>query len=369
MSEHSGVNTWKRYPTIVVIGIGGGGTNAVNRMVNYGLDKIQFVAVNTDVQALDLSEAPIKLQIGARITDGLGAGANPELGEKSAQENEDEIRQLFEGADMVILTAGMGGGTGTGATPVFARIAQDMGVLTVGIVTKPFTFEGKRRMEYAAEGINKLKEHVDSIVTIENENLLALERRSAPMQESFALVDDVLRQCVQGISELVHEAGFINVDFKDLQKVLKDSGRAYFGIGHAKGDNRAIEAAQNAVNSRMIDRSVIESAKSVLINIRGSMKFSMEEAMKSVNEITALAKNNGIEPEVIWGGGNFRYIKDDEVYITVIATGIPEKKKRNESTSSSQTIAKKETVTVSRDTYDDDEEGLDIPDFLKSQMG
>ncbi|MDD4028463.1 MAG: cell division protein FtsZ [Caldisericia bacterium] len=367
MSENSSVNSWKRYPKVVVVGIGGGGTNAVNRMVGYGLDKVHFIAVNTDVQALDHSEAPIKLQIGARITDGLGAGANPELGEKSAQENEDDIRQLYEGADMVIVTAGMGGGTGTGAIPVFARIAQDMDILTVAIVTRPFLFEGKRRIEYADQGIAKLKNHVDAIVTIDNENLLTMEKKSAPMEESFGLVDEVLHQCVRGISELLYETGFVNVDFKDLQKVLKDSGKAYFGIGYAKGDQRAVEAAQNAVNNKMIDKDVLESAKSILINLRGSTKFSMEEAMKSVNEITSLAKNNGLDPEVIWGGGNFRSIKDDEVYITVIATGIPEDVKKP----MPHVVAKKASpVTVREDEYsDNNEEGLDIPDFLRSQMG
>jgi cell division protein FtsZ len=368
MSENSSVNSWKRYPKVVVVGIGGGGTNAVNRMVGYGLDKVQFIAVNTDVQALDHSEAPIKLQIGAHITDGLGAGANPELGEKSAQENEDDIRQLYEGADMVILTAGMGGGTGTGAIPVFARIAQDMDILTVGIVTRPFLFEGKKRINYADQGIEKLKNHVDAIVTIDNENLLTMEKKSAPMEESFGLVDEVLHQCVRGISELLYETGFINVDFKDLQKVLKDSGKAYFGIGYAKGDQRAIEAAHNAVNNKMIDKAVIESAKSILINLRGSLKFSMEEAMKSVNEITSLAKNNGLDPEVIWGGGNYRSIKDDEVYITVIATGIPENLQSKATKTPS--IKKTSTVPITQENFEDtNEDGLDIPDFLRSQMG
>ena len=253
---------------IKVIGCGGSGNNAVNRMIIDGLKNVEFIAINTDKQALMLSKASQKIQIGDKLTKGLGAGANPEIGQKAAEESTEEISNAIKGAEMVFVTAGMGGGTGTGAAPVIAEIAKSMGILTVGVVTKPFPFEGKKRMQYADEGIRKLKEKVDTLVTIPNERLLSIVDKKTSLMDSFKMADDVLRQGVQGISDLITIPGLVNLDFADVRTIMTEKGLAHMGVGRGTGDNRAKEAAKQAISSPLLETS-IAGATGVLLNITG----------------------------------------------------------------------------------------------------
>ncbi len=305
-------------PTIIkVIGIGGGGNNAVNRMINSGLSKIDFIAVNTDLQALKLSNAEVKIPIGTKLTGGLGAGGIPEVGEKAALENTEEIKNILKSADMVFITAGMGGGTGTGAAPVIAEIAKEMGALTVAVVTKPFDFEGKRKMQLADEGINKLREAVDTLITIPNQYLLRIVEKKTPIKEAFLMADDVLRQGVQGISELITETGDINIDFADVRTIMKGRGDALMGIGIGSGDNRAVDAATNAINNPLLEDARIEGAKGILVNITGGEDFSLAEYEEVVKIITANADTEAL----IIPGNTINSDLDDEVRVIVIATG------------------------------------------------
>ncbi|MFA5480300.1 MAG: cell division protein FtsZ [Candidatus Muiribacteriota bacterium] len=301
---------------IKVVGVGGGGGNAVNRMIISGLSGVDFLALNTDAQALVSSNAKIKLQIGDKLTKGLGAGANPEIGKNAALEDKDKIREALEGADMVFITAGMGGGTGTGAAPVVAEIAKDLGALTVGVVTKPFSFEGRKRMIQAENGIKVLKANVDTLITIPNDRLLQVVDQHTSINDAFKVADDVLRQGVQGISDLILEPGLINLDFADVKAIMTEAGSALMGIGIGTGENRAVAAAEQAVSSPLLEATV-QGAKGVLINITGGEDLTLYEVNKAA-EIIA----NSADPDanIIFGA----VIKDDVkdmVKVTVIATG------------------------------------------------
>lgn len=306
---------------IKVIGAGGGGNNAVNRMVEAGLQGVEFIAVNTDKQALQTSKAEYKIQIGEKLTRGLGAGANPEVGKKAAEESKDEIIKVLEGADMVFVTAGMGGGTGTGAAPVIAQLAKEMGILTVGVVTKPFVFEGKVRMKNAESGISELKSKVDTLITIPNDRLLQIVQKNTSMLEAFSMADDVLKQGIQSISDLIAVPGLINLDFADVTSVMKEQGLAHMGIGNATGENRAIEAAREAIQSPLLETS-IRGAKGVLLNITGGANLGLLE----INEASTIVQES-CDPEAnIIFGASIREDLAEEIRITVIATGFDEAK-------------------------------------------
>lgn len=304
------------FAKIKVIGVGGGGNNAVNRMVEAQLKGVEFIAVNTDKQALYTSKAEHKIQVGEKLTRGLGAGANPEVGKKSAEESKDEILKVLEGADMVFVTAGMGGGTGTGAAPVVAQLAKEMGILTVGVVTKPFAFEGKVRMKNAEQGIKELKTKVDTLITIPNDRLLQIVQKNTSMLEAFSIADDVLKQGIESISDLIAAPGLINLDFADVQSIMKEKGLAHMGMGRAQGENRAIEAARQAIQSPLLETS-IKGAKGVLLNITGGANLGLFE----INEASTLVQEScDSEANIIFGATIKENLKDDLV-ITVIATG------------------------------------------------
>ena len=301
---------------IKVVGVGGGGNNAVNRMITSGLRGVDFIAVNTDAQALILSKAQNRIQIGEKLTKGLGAGANPEIGQKAAEESRELLVEQFKGADMVFVTAGMGGGTGTGAAPIVAECAREAGALTVGVVTKPFSFEGKRRMNQADNGIVNLKERVDTLITIPNDRLLQVIDRRTSMLDAFRIADDVLRQGVQGISDLISVPGLINADFADVKTIMSNAGSALMGIGTAKGDNGAVAAAEAAIKSPLLEAS-IEGARGVLFNITGGKDLSLFDVTEASNIIT-----EAVDPEAnIIFGAVIDDNLDDEIRVTVIATG------------------------------------------------
>ena len=304
---------------IIVVGVGGAGNNAVNRMVDENIGGVEFIGINTDKQALKLCKAPTALQIGEKLTKGLGAGAKPEVGEKAAEENTEELTQALKGADMVV-TCGMGGGTGTGAAPVVAKIAKDMGILTVGVVTKPFKFEAKQRMNNAIGGIEKLKESVDTLIVIPNDKLLEIVDRRTTMPDALKKADEVLQQAVQGITDLINVPGLINLDFADVQTVMKDKGIAHIGIGNAKGDDKAIEAVKQAVTSPLLE-TTIEGASHVIINISGDI--SLIEANEAASYVQELA---GESANIIFGA-MYDDTVQDEATITVIATGLDAQQK------------------------------------------
>ena len=302
--------------SIKVVGCGGAGNNAVNRMVEYGLRGVEFVAINTDRQALSSSKAENKIQIGAKLTRGLGAGAKPEIGKAAADESKDEISKMLEGSDLVFITAGMGGGTGTGAAPIVAQIAREMGILTIGVVTKPFLFEGRQRMLNAEKGIMELKAQVDTLVVIPNDKLLQIVGKNTSLPDAFRMADDVLRQGIQGISDLIAVPALINLDFADVKTIMQSRGMAHMGIGLGKGENRMVEAAKQAISSPLLETS-IDGAKAVLINITGGNSIGILE----VNEAASLiAQAADAEANIIFGAG-IDETYDDEVRITVIATG------------------------------------------------
>ncbi|WP_394232602.1 cell division protein FtsZ [Niallia oryzisoli] len=305
--------------TIKVIGVGGGGNNAVNRMIEHGVQGVEFIAVNTDAQALNLSKAEVKMQIGGKLTRGLGAGANPEVGKKAAEESKEQIEEALKGADMVFVTAGMGGGTGTGAAPVIAQIARDLGALTVGVVTRPFTFEGRKRATQATGGISCMKESVDTLIVIPNDRLLEIVDKSTPMLEAFREADNVLRQGVQGISDLIAVPGLINLDFADVKTIMSNKGSALMGIGVASGENRAAEAAKKSISSPLLETS-IDGAQGVLLNITGGSNLSLYEVQEAA-DIVASASDQ--EVNMIFGSVINDNLKD-EIVVTVIATGFNE---------------------------------------------
>ncbi|RSK26947.1 cell division protein FtsZ [Bacillus sp. HMF5848] len=305
--------------TIKVIGVGGGGNNAVNRMIEHGVQGVDFIAVNTDAQALNLSKAETKMQIGAKLTRGLGAGANPDVGKKAAEESREQIEEALKGADMVFVTAGMGGGTGTGAAPVIAQIARELGALTVGVVTRPFTFEGRKRAMQAATGIAGMKEAVDTLIVIPNDRLLEIVDKNTPMLEAFREADNVLRQGVQGISDLIAVPGLINLDFADVKTIMSNKGSALMGIGVSTGENRAAEAAKRAISSPLLETS-IEGAQGVLMNITGGANLSLYEVQEAADIVASAADQ---EVNMIFGSVINETLKD-EIVVTVIATGFSE---------------------------------------------
>ena len=304
---------------IKVIGIGGGGNNVVNRMVRSGVKGVEFIAVNTDKQALTSSSAGYKIQIGEKLTHGQGAGSNPDVGRKSAEESRNQISKALEDTDMVFITAGMGGGTGTGAAPVVAEIARELGVLTVGVVTKPFGFEGRRRMAQAEQGIEELRSKVDSLVIIPNERLKYATDQKITFANAFEIADDVLRQAVQSISDLIRDTGFINLDFADVSAVMKDAGLAHMGVGRAAGKGKAEEAARMAISSPLLETS-INGARGVLINVTGSMDMGLEEVEQAASLV-----QDAVHPDALTiFGATFDEELDDEMRVTVIATGFAE---------------------------------------------
>ena len=311
------VNESESAAKIIVVGVGGAGNNAVNRMIDTNTGGVEFIAINTDRQALQMCKAPTAIQIGEKLTKGLGAGAKPEIGEKAAEESEDEIANALQGADMVFVTCGMGGGTGTGAAPVIARIAKGMGILTVGVVTKPFRFEGKVRMQNALNGIERLREGVDTLIVIPNDKLLEIVDRRTTMPDALKMADEVLQQAVQGITDLISVPALINLDFADVQTVMQDKGIAHIGIGRAKGDDKAIEAVKMAASSPLLETTIL-GASHVIINVSGDI--GLMEVYDAANYITELV---GEDANIIFGAMYDDTIQD-EVTITVIATGLDE---------------------------------------------
>lgn len=305
---------------IKVIGVGGGGNNAVNRMIEEGVQGVEFIAVNTDAQALKLSKAEIKLQIGAALTRGLGAGANPEIGQKAVEESRRQIEDVLKGADMVFVTAGMGGGTGTGAAPAIAQVAHELGALTIGVVTRPFKFEGHKRAVNAANGINLMKEAVDTLIIVPNDRLLQIVDKRTPMVEAFREADNVLRQGVKGISDLIAVPGLINLDFADVKTIMSNQGTALMGIGIAKGEGRAVEAAKKAISSPLLETS-IDGAQGVLMNITGGSNLSLYEVQEAADIVASAADK---DLNMIFGSIINDSLKD-EIMITVIATGFKDK--------------------------------------------
>ena len=302
---------------IKVIGVGGGGGNAINRMVDEGVAGVEFIAANTDVQALSSTKAETVIQLGPKLTRGLGAGGRPEIGQKAAEESEEALTQAITGADMVFITAGMGGGSGTGAAPVIARIAKDLGALTVGVVTRPFGFEGSKRGQYAVEGINQLREHVDTLLIISNNNLLEIVDKKTPLLEALSEADNVLRQGVQGITDLITNPGLINLDFADVKTVMANKGNALMGIGIGSGEERVVEAARKAIYSPLLE-TTIDGAEDVIVNVTGGLDLTLIEA-EEASEIVNQAAGQGVN---IWLGTSIDESMKDEIRVTVVATGV-----------------------------------------------
>lgn len=349
----------ENFAQIRVVGVGGGGSNAVNRMIAEGLQGVEFIAVNTDAQALMLSDAPRRLRLGDGVTRGLGAGGHPEEGQKAAEESADEIRELLQGADMVFVTAGMGGGTGTGAAPVIARIAkEEIKALTIGVVTRPFAFEGSKRSKVAVQGIESLKEMVDTLIVIPNDRLLEITEKRMSLTEAFSVADDVLRQGIQGITEVITVPGLINLDFADVKTIMQEGGAALMAVGRGNGENRAIEAAQQAISSRLLDIT-IDGARGILFNITGGDDMTLYE----VNEAASVIRETAHEDVNLIFGAVVDETMDEEVRITVIATGFDQQ----EATSLHQTQA-----PARRREHRDisvpgalDQENIEIPAFLR----
>ena len=325
---------------IKVIGVGGAGNNAVNRMIAEGVQGVEFIVANTDTQALANSKAETKIQLGPKLTKGLGAGSLPDIGLKAAEESEERIREALSGADLIFVTAGMGGGTGTGAAPIVARIAKELGALTVGVVTRPFSFEGPKRGRYAAEGVAQMKANVDTLVTISNNRLLEIVDKKTPMLEAFREADNVLRQGVQGISDLIIAPGYVNLDFADVKTVMKDQGSALMGIGVASGENRTAEATKKAISSPLLEVS-IDGAEQILLNITGGSDLTLFEA-QDASDIVAAAATNDVN---IIFGTSINENLGDEVIVTVIATGIDEEHK-----SSKKTVSRTSRPTLTSTT-------------------
>ncbi|MBD0347842.1 MAG: cell division protein FtsZ [Thermoleophilia bacterium] len=344
---------------IKVVGVGGGGTNAVNRMVEAGLAGVEFIAVNTDAQALLMLEADVKVQIGSAVTRGLGAGADPEIGRASAHESRDELKEALKGADMVFVTAGKGGGTGTGGAPVVAEIAREIGALTVGVVTRPFSFEGRRRADQAETGIQELAERVDTLIVIENDRLLQVVEKQTSILDAFRIADDILRQGVQGITDLITVPGLVNLDFADVRTIMRDAGSALMGIGVASGENRAAEAARMAVSSPLLEAS-IEGATGVLLNITGPVEMGLFEVNEAAEVVTGAADQNA---NVIFGAV-IDESAGDEVRVTVIATGFgaPRVRRRRPAATAAPVETRREPIG---EPFGAPQEEIDIPSFLR----
>ncbi|MGM9567962.1 MAG: cell division protein FtsZ [Clostridia bacterium] len=341
---------YEQFAKIRVVGVGGGGNNSIDHMVANKVNGVDFVAVNTDVQALKKSTANDKLQIGTKLTKGLGSGGNPEMGRKSAEESREDLKEILSGSDMVFVTAGMGGGTGTGAAPIVANVAKEMGALTVGVVTRPFSFEGRRRAQQAEYGISELKEQVDALITIPNDKLLQIVDNRTPMTDAFAIVNDVLHQGIQSITDLISTPALINLDFNDVKSVMKDAGSALMGIGVAKGENRAVDAATAAISSPLLESS-IDGAQGVILNITGCNNLSLFEVNEAAKIVEAAADK---EANIIFGAAIDPSL-DDEVRVIVIATGFDNDKKVKEEPKKSSSAG----------SFDFDVDDLDIPAFLR----
>lgn len=360
---------------ILVVGVGGGGNNAIDRMISERVDGIDFISVNTDHQALERSKAPVKIPLGAKLTKGHGAGGRPEIGMKAAEESKEEILQAINEADMIFITAGMGGGTGTGAAPVIAGLAKEQGILTVGVVTKPFMFEGKKRMQNALDGIEELKKNVDTLIVIPNQRLLEIVEKDTSMTEAFSKADEVLRQGVIGISDLISKPGVVNLDFADVRTVMYDKGLAHMGVGHASGKNKAELAVEAAINSPLLETS-IDGAKSVLINISGGPDMGLVETNDALNFIQEALDP---EAEIIFGTSINDDLKD-EVIVTVIATGLAneesltEKLARKNAASIPHAVEEIEAPRERKEALEPitsgklNTEKINIPSFLSSRM-
>lgn len=356
------------FARIKVVGVGGGGSNAVNRMIEEGLAGIEFVAINTDAQALLLSNSPTRVRIGDKLTRGLGAGGDPEIGQKAAEESAEDLYKVLKGTDMVFIAAGIGGGTGTGAAPIIAQIAKEVGALTIGVVTRPFTFEGAKRKKTAEEGINSLKEHVDTLIVIPNDRLLQIADKRASLQEAFKLADDVLRQGIQGISELITIPGLINLDFADVRTIMSEGGAALMAVGRASGEDRAREAAEQAISSNLLDIT-IDGARGILFNVTGGSDLSLFE----VNQAAAIIKETAHPDVNLIFGAVIDPSMEDELRVTVIATGFMRSSggRRIDRRPRSRTEAKvaiaegKDVVTEEFQPYAFDLNDLDIPAFLR----
>ncbi|WP_020008727.1 cell division protein FtsZ [Salinicoccus albus] len=361
--------------SLKVIGVGGGGNNAVNRMIDDGMQNVEFIAINTDGQALNLSKAESKIQVGEKLTRGLGAGANPDIGKKAAEESREQIEDAIQGADMVFVTAGMGGGTGTGAAPIVAKIAKEMGALTVGVVTRPFSFEGRKRQTQSSAGVDAMKAAVDTLIVIPNDRLLDIVDKSTPMMEAFKEADNVLRQGVQGISDLIAVSGEVNLDFADVKTIMTNQGSALMGIGVSSGENRAVEAAKKSISSPLLETSIV-GAQGVLMNITGGESLSLFEAQEAADIVQDAADEDVnmifgtvINPEL-----------EDEIVITVIATGFnektinrtPEREERRESVSPTSPLrhedppSQREADTDTSISSDSDED-YEVPTFLRNR--
>jgi cell division protein FtsZ len=354
MSTHNG----NYLAVIKVVGVGGGGTNAVTRMVEAGLGGVEFIAVNTDAQALLMTDADVKIHIGSRATRGLGAGADPSVGLAAAQETRDELKEALKGADMIFVTAGEGGGTGTGAAPIVAELGRELDALTVGVVTRPFGFEGRRRAEQAEVGIQNLRDHVDTLIVIENDRLLEVVDKTTPVTEAFRIADDILRQGVQGITDLITVPGLVNLDFADVRTIMRDAGSALMGIGTASGENRASEAATKAVSSPLLE-TTLDGATGVLLNITGSSNVGLFEVNDAAEVVTGHADSNA---NVIFGAVVDESL-GDEVRVTVIATGFGGRQRRRRTevpvaAATSSTARRFDAPAVS-------DVEIDIPSFLK----
>ena len=363
------VSDTENFARIKVLGVGGGGSNAVNRMIEEGLRGVEFVAINTDAQALMLSHAPMRVRTGEKLTKGLGSGGNPDIGAKAAEESSDDLYEVIKDADMVFITAGMGGGTGTGAAPVIARIAKETGALTIGVVTKPFAFEGTKRKEVAEEGIEKLKDHVDTLIAIPNDRLLEIVDKRASIQQAFRVADDVLRQGIQGISELITVPGLINLDFADVRTIMAEGGAALMAIGHGEGDNKAVEAAEQAIASSLLDVT-IDGARGILFNVTGGLDLSLHE----VNEAAEIIRKTADPAANIIFGAVLDDSMKDKIRITVIATGFDAATQQRPAVLRSAAASKPDSKVVRRPVPIDDfparvldSDNLDIPAFLRKR--
>ena len=376
------VQQTESFARIKVIGVGGGGSNAVNRMIDEGIQGVEFITVNTDAQALTLTKAPTRVRLGDKLTRGLGAGGDPEVGRKAAEESSDELYNVLKGSDMVFVTAGMGGGTGTGAAPIVAQIAKESGALTIGVVTRPFTFEGMRRLKSADEGINKLKEHADTLIAIPNDRLLQIADKRASLQDAFRLADDVLHQGIQGISELITIPGLINLDFADVRAIMSEGGAALMAVGKGSGDERAKKAAEDAISSKLLDIT-IDGARGVLFNVTGGPNMTLFE----VNQAAAIIRETAHPDVNLIFGAVIDPNMGDDIRVTVIATGFDRgsmprralerprtEPKRNES---GLFMRPTESVSVHADIQSGEarheslppvnKDDLDIPTFLRNR--
>ena len=346
---------------IKVVGVGGGGSNAVNRMVDAGLSGCEFIAINTDAQALLMCDADVKMPIGSDVTRGLGAGADPSVGRSAAEESRDELKEALKGADMVFVTAGEGGGTGTGAAPVVAKLAQEIGALTVGVVTKPFSFEGRRRAEVASRGVDELRDEVDTLIVIENDRLLQVVEKRTSIVDAFNVADDVLRQGVQGITDLITIPGLVNLDFADVRTIMNEAGSALMGIGSAAGENRATEAARAAVSSPLLESS-IEGATGILLNVTGGSDIGLFEVNEAAQVVTSAADQNA---NVIFGAVIDESLRD-EIRVTVIATGFgPARLRRRRRAEEPADESKDEGQREPSERFELTDDVLEVPSFLR----